>query len=60
MMKLPTINYGLLDRMREAVVVGIIAIFIGLAVYAAIGFAWSFKTAVEASQKLRHPFSHTP
>jgi len=46
--------------MREVVVVGIIAIFIGLAVYAAIGFAWSFKTAVEASQKLRHPFSHTP
>jgi hypothetical protein len=58
MMKLPTINYGLLDRMREAVVVGIIAIFIGLAVYAAIGFAWSFKAAVEASQRLRHP--HTP
>ena len=36
--------------------VGIIAILIGTAVYAALGFAWTFKAAVEASQKLRHPF----
>ena len=44
------------QRVREAVVVGIIAILIGTAVYAALGFAWTFKAAVEASQKLRHPF----
>lgn len=44
------------DRVREFVVVGLLAIFIGLAVYTALGFAWTVKAAVEASQKLRHPF----
>lgn len=48
---------NLLQRAREAVVVSIIAILIGTAVYAALGFAWTFKVAVEATQKLRHPFA---
>jgi hypothetical protein len=47
---------NLFQRGREAVVVGIIAILIGTAVYAALGVAWTFKAAVEASQKLRYPF----
>jgi hypothetical protein len=46
----------LLQRIHEAIVVGIIAILIGTAVYAALGFAWTFKAAFEATQKLRHPF----
>jgi hypothetical protein len=45
------------ERIREAVVVGIIALLIGAAVYTILGFAWTFKTAVETSQKLRHPFA---
>ncbi|MCL6729330.1 hypothetical protein [Sphingomonas hankyongi] len=43
-----------LDRIREAVVVALIAILVGLAVYSFLGFAWTVKTAVETTQKLRH------
>jgi hypothetical protein len=45
-----------LNRFRETLVVGLIAILIGLTVYTLLGLAWTFKTTVEASQKLRHPF----
>ena len=44
-------------RLRETLVVGLIAIFVGLAVYTFLGLAWTVKAAVETSQKLRHPFS---
>ena len=42
------------QRLREKLVVGLIAIFVGLAVYAALGLAWSFKIAVETPQRLWH------
>jgi hypothetical protein len=42
------------QRVRERLVVGVIAIFVGLAVYTALGLAWSFKMAVEAPQRLWH------
>ncbi|HLO19030.1 MAG TPA: hypothetical protein VK192_00870 [Sphingomicrobium sp.] len=42
------------QRVREKLVVGLIAIFVGLAVYTALGLAWSFKVAVEAPQRLWH------
>ena len=48
---------GRLSRFQELVVVGLIAIFVGLAVYTFLGLAWTVKAAVETSQKLRHPFS---
>jgi len=44
------------ERIREAVVIGILAILIGAAVYSALGFAWTFKIVVESSHKLRHTF----
>jgi hypothetical protein len=44
------------ERIREALLVGILAILIGAAVYSALGIAWTFKIAVESSHKLRHPF----
>jgi hypothetical protein len=43
--------------LRERVVVGVIAIFVALAVYTAYGFAVGFKTLVEMPQKVRHSFS---
>ena len=43
-----------LQRIRETFVVGMIAIFVGLAVYTALGLAWSFKFAVETPQRLWH------
>ena len=49
-----------LERAREIVVVGFMAILIGLAVYTFLGFAWTFKAAVETSQKLRHPLGGIP
>lgn len=45
---------GSLERIREALIVGLIAILVGLAVYSFLGFAWTVKAAVETSQKLRH------
>ena len=43
------------QRAREQLVVGVIAIFVALAVYTALGLAWSFKIAVETPQRLWHP-----
>ena len=45
---------GSLERIREALIVGLIAILVGMAVYSFLGFAWTVKAAVETSQKLRH------
>jgi hypothetical protein len=42
------------QRAREKLVVWVIAIFVGLAVYTALGLAWSFKMAVETPQRLWH------
>ena len=42
------------QRVRETVVVGLIALFVGLAVYTALGLAWTFKIAVETPQRLWH------
>jgi hypothetical protein len=53
-------NSRLLDRTRETLVVGLAAMLIGVAVYTALGLAWTVKIAVESSQKLRHPFDGTP
>ncbi len=49
-----------LSRFRETLVVGLIAILIGLTVYTRLGLAWAFKTTVESSQKLRHHFTRMP
>ena len=46
-----------INRLREAIVVGLIAIMIGMTVYTLIGLAWTFKTAVETPQRLKQPFS---
>ncbi|MFL6736734.1 MAG: hypothetical protein ACJ8F4_06705 [Sphingomonas sp.] len=42
----------IVQRVREKLVVGLIAILVGLAVYTALGLAWSFKIAVETPQRL--------
>jgi hypothetical protein len=42
------------DRVRERIVVGLIAIFVGTAAYTLLGLAWTFKAAVETSQRLWH------
>jgi ABC-type antimicrobial peptide transport system permease subunit len=44
----------IVQRIREKLVVGIIAILVGITVYTALGLAWSFKLAVEAPQRLWH------
>ena len=44
----------IVQRVREKVVVGVIAILVGFTVYAALGLAWSFKLAVETPQRLWH------
>jgi hypothetical protein len=49
-------NESIFERIRELITVGLMAILIGTAVYTFLGFAWTFKAAVEGSQKLRHPF----
>lgn len=43
-----------LNRIRETLVVGMIALFLGFAVYTLLGLAWTFKATVEAVEKLRH------
>ena len=43
-----------LKSMRETVVVGMIALFLGFAVYTLLALAWTFKASVEAAEKLRH------
>ena len=45
-----------LDRIRETIVVGTIALFLGIAVYTLLGLAWSFKMTVEGASKIRHSF----
>jgi hypothetical protein len=45
---------GVLQRVRETLVVGVLALLLGFAVYAALGLAWTFKVAVEAPQRLWH------
>lgn len=42
------------QRVREKFVIGIIAILVGMAVYTALGLAWSFKLAVETPQRFWH------
>ena len=42
------------ERMREKVLVGLISLFVGFAVYTALGLAWTFKMAVETPQRLWH------
>ena len=44
-------------RVREKLVVGLIALFVATAVYTFFGFAWTFKSAVESAQRFKHPFS---
>lgn len=44
-------------RIREKLVVGLIALFVAAAVYTFLGFAWTFKGAVESAQRFKHPFS---
>ena len=38
---------------RETLTIALIALFVGMAVYSLLGIAWTFKSAVEASQKIR-------
>ena len=45
------------QRVRETLVVGLIALFVGFAVYTALGLAWTFKIAVETPQRLWHHHS---
>ena len=42
------------ERVRERLVVAVIAILVGFAVYTALGLAWSFKIAVEVPSRLLH------
>jgi hypothetical protein len=44
----------IVQRVRETLVVGLIAILVGLTVYTALGLAWSFKLAVEAPKRVWH------
>ena len=40
-------------RVRETVTIALIALFVGMAVYSLLGLAWTFKSAVEVSQKIK-------
>jgi len=46
--------FARVERVREQLVIGLIAVLVSLAVYAALGIAWSVKIAVEAPQRLLH------
>jgi ABC-type antimicrobial peptide transport system permease subunit len=46
-----------ISLLREKLIVGLIALFVATAVYTFLGFAWTFKSAVESAQRLKHPFS---
>jgi preprotein translocase subunit SecF len=46
-----------ISRIREKVIVALVAVFVATAVYTFLGFAWTFKSAVESAQRLKHPFS---
>ena len=43
-------------KVREAITLALIALCIGMTVYTLLGLAWTFKTAVEAPQKIRKAF----
>jgi len=43
-----------LERIREKIVIGLIALFVSVGIYAAFGLAWTIKLAAEAPQRLRH------
>lgn len=38
---------------RETIAIAMIALLIGMAVYSLLGLAWTFKAAVEATEKIR-------
>lgn len=40
-------------KVRETVTIALIALFVGMAVYSLLGLAWTFKSAVEVSQKIK-------
>jgi hypothetical protein len=40
-------------KIREAITLALIVIFVGFAVYSILGLAWTFKTAVEATEKFK-------
>jgi hypothetical protein len=42
-----------LRALRESLTIALIAVLVGLAVYSMLGFAWTFKAAVEAGQKVK-------
>lgn len=46
-----------ISKVRETLVVALVALFVATAVYTVLGFAWTFKNAFETAQRLRHPFS---
>jgi hypothetical protein len=41
-------------KVRESIAIGLMCILIGFAFYSLLGLAWTFKTAVEATEKIRH------
>jgi hypothetical protein len=45
-----------IGRIREKVIIGLVAVFVATAVYTILGFAWTFKNAVESVQRLKQPF----
>ena len=45
-----------IGRIRDTLIVGLVAIFVATAVYTFLGFAWTFKSAVESVQRLKQPF----
>jgi hypothetical protein len=42
-----------LSKIRETITIALIALFVGMAVYSLLGLAWTFKSAVEVSQKIK-------
>lgn len=42
-----------LRKIRETITIALIALFVGMAVYSLLGLAWTFKSAVEVSQKIK-------
>jgi hypothetical protein len=49
--------FGYVERARERIVVGMIAVVVGVTAYTLLGLAWTFKTAFETSQRLWHSYS---
>jgi hypothetical protein len=43
-------------KFRETVTIALIALLVGMAVYSLLGLAWTFKSAVEVSQKIKRSF----